>query len=205
MFRWNPKTFSVTLFAVRPIESNEEITIAYTDLLEARAIRQQKLQISFGFACKCEFCEFTPPKDKSKTSEMEAMFEKSDESRALLQIFLAERTTRQKFSDWATTSPNKTAKAEFLKPFKPIVEAIDKQGLHSYLQIRRECSDINTQFIGAMGNDDRFRTSLDQAIAVWMIGSEDSLAAAERINLYKSWKKDPSSYPLWGKLKNGKQ
>ena len=53
---WDMSTFSMLLYATRPIKKDEEITIQYTNLLDSREIRRKLLHNLYQFDCECEYC-----------------------------------------------------------------------------------------------------------------------------------------------------
>lgn len=56
---WNSKTERETIYAIRPINAGEEITIPY-DRGDVSTIRQAFLKLTFGFECKCLGCSRPP-------------------------------------------------------------------------------------------------------------------------------------------------
>lgn len=57
---WSQETYSMTLFASRPIMEGEEITIEYTKLTESRQTRRSRLFDMYHFHCDCECCNISP-------------------------------------------------------------------------------------------------------------------------------------------------
>jgi hypothetical protein len=57
VFHVNSTSLTHTVRATRPIQKNEEITIAYTNPLDSQAKRQAYLSSSFGFKCSCSRCQ----------------------------------------------------------------------------------------------------------------------------------------------------
>lgn len=53
---WDVSTFSMLLYATRPIKKDEEITIQYTNLLDSRDMRREILLDQYKFHCECEYC-----------------------------------------------------------------------------------------------------------------------------------------------------
>ena len=53
---WDMSTFSMLLYATRPIKKDEEITIQYTNLLHSRETRRKILLDLYKFHCECEYC-----------------------------------------------------------------------------------------------------------------------------------------------------
>ncbi|XP_038700289.1 protein SET DOMAIN GROUP 41 isoform X2 [Tripterygium wilfordii] len=47
--------------SIRRIKKGEEVTIAYTDLLQPKAVRQSELWSKYQFICCCKRCDASPP------------------------------------------------------------------------------------------------------------------------------------------------
>jgi len=80
--KWDLKSFSSSLYALRPIGAGEEITMMYTDISASREVRREKLRLLYGFHCECAYCDL--PDDQAVAH--------SDRSRA-------------KLCDWGHTNP----------------------------------------------------------------------------------------------------
>lgn len=46
------------VYAVKDIKQGEEITLSYYDPLEDYINREEHFQQTYGFACKCDLCDF---------------------------------------------------------------------------------------------------------------------------------------------------
>lgn len=57
---WDASTFTLTVTALRPIATGEEITISYIELHSDPTVCQQILQDAYGFDCVCEECTLPP-------------------------------------------------------------------------------------------------------------------------------------------------
>ncbi|KAI1136892.1 SET domain-containing protein [Hypoxylon sp. FL0543] len=55
-FVFNPETERVDVYALKEIKSDEEITVAYFDIVAPSSERRETLE-SFGFTCTCAACE----------------------------------------------------------------------------------------------------------------------------------------------------
>lgn len=53
---WNESKGLETIFALKDIENNEEITLSYCDSYTDKQARQAQLKEGFIFDCKCEIC-----------------------------------------------------------------------------------------------------------------------------------------------------
>lgn len=56
---WDLPSFSMALFATRPILHGEEITIEYTKLTESRQTRRGRLSDMYNFYCGCDSCNIS--------------------------------------------------------------------------------------------------------------------------------------------------
>ncbi|KAF7315060.1 SET domain-containing protein [Mycena indigotica] len=56
-YSFSTETFSGQLFAVRPIQVGEELTLGYVDLAAPREIRKKGLRAKYMFECTCSTCE----------------------------------------------------------------------------------------------------------------------------------------------------
>jgi hypothetical protein len=59
-YRWVLKDLMYELRALRPIKEGEEICITYVNNLRARSVRQEHLQSSYIFTCRCSACSIPP-------------------------------------------------------------------------------------------------------------------------------------------------
>jgi SET domain len=57
--RWQPDRKVETLYALRDIEPDEELTIVYTNEFRRRSERQAEHQRRWRFTCQCECCQLT--------------------------------------------------------------------------------------------------------------------------------------------------
>jgi hypothetical protein len=57
---WNPALHQQTVYAIRPIPAGQELSLSYLQG-GTSSERQQELQSSFGFTCRCELCALSSP------------------------------------------------------------------------------------------------------------------------------------------------
>ncbi|XP_006457099.1 hypothetical protein AGABI2DRAFT_181453 [Agaricus bisporus var. bisporus H97] len=57
---WDASTLTLTVTALRPIATGEEITISYIPLYSDPTLRQQILKDAYGFDCVCDECTLPP-------------------------------------------------------------------------------------------------------------------------------------------------
>lgn len=50
-------SYSMSLYALRPIPAGEEITFTYTTLTDARDTRRARLMNAYRFHCECPRCQ----------------------------------------------------------------------------------------------------------------------------------------------------
>lgn len=80
---------SISVFTLRPVGKNEEITISYIDSTSPFEIRQQTLEERYHFLCKCEICILGPttlldyPRQSESGSLKESKYEKFKQIQAL--------------------------------------------------------------------------------------------------------------------------
>jgi len=72
---WNDVTQRMSLHALRPIATNEEITITYGQpLFATRAERRSYLKRTRGFDCICGACRSTDPSSDARREELKRLF-----------------------------------------------------------------------------------------------------------------------------------
>ena len=72
---WNDVTQRMSLHALRPIATNEEITISYGQpLFATRAERRSYLKRTRGFDCFCGACRSTDPSSDARREELKRLF-----------------------------------------------------------------------------------------------------------------------------------
>jgi hypothetical protein len=132
--KWDLATLSASLYALRPIQSGEEILKTYIDPIQPRATRVATLLKNYRFSCDCPWCDLHHSADnKSSTSNENPIFNPqqltqiaaSDNNRALLVKWIF---THPGYLKWST---------DLCRPDDLVINAhlealalIDKEGLH---------------------------------------------------------------------------
>ncbi|KAF7782799.1 hypothetical protein Agabi119p4_2175 [Agaricus bisporus var. burnettii] len=65
--KWDLTNLSSKLYALRPIQPNEEITIFYTDITQPRDTRRAELNRNHRFLCSCPHCSLDDIKESDNT------------------------------------------------------------------------------------------------------------------------------------------
>ncbi|KII86621.1 hypothetical protein PLICRDRAFT_43257 [Plicaturopsis crispa FD-325 SS-3] len=96
VWKWDLRTFTLTLSAVKPIRAGEEITVAYIGTLtKSRAERRAELQKSYQFHCECPACNLPTDRDvaasDSRRLALENWHEKRPDFGVRLRMGLGER------------------------------------------------------------------------------------------------------------------
>jgi hypothetical protein len=190
---WNPKTFAMSLLAVRDIAVKEEVTVAYTDILKSQFKRNKALQTMYSFKCGCGSCSALSSERKAR-----------DLRRASLQSWLDE--PNNSFAHWrqaaaaAAEAERKILVSAALRDLNALIECFSMEGLESLRAQHMKVVDSLARTYGALGNRAMFLTALERAIKVWMVDSDRSRIAHERVNIYETWRHEPESFSLWDKL-----
>jgi hypothetical protein len=184
---WNSESMTMSIYARRKIKADEEVTIAYIDILDSHAERQRKLQLVHGFACACERCGLT---SRALTQ--------SDENRKRLREWVSNHVS---FEDWLlqTAEEKNTSKlqayhAELMELF-PIFSA---EGLTVFLASMMDMSDLMLRMTISFGRKSKVKARLDATKKIWGWSSTHSAAVRQRIDEYEQWGKNVSEAPLWG-------
>jgi hypothetical protein len=182
----------MVLQAIRPIAKNDEITIAYIDILKKRQQRWEALEASYGFTCGCNKCKF-------KKSEREASDKKLTRLRALIDDH------DQTFSWWfRQTAPSNSNTAialarKYPKSLDDQFNGVATEGLESLRSYYMGLADSRVHIYGAFGDDKEFIEVINQAIELFKMDEIWSESVKDRILVYEGWKKDPKTYPHYGK------
>ncbi|KAF5375551.1 hypothetical protein D9615_009159 [Tricholomella constricta] len=172
--KWDLASFSSSLYALRPIEPAEEITMIYTDVTQPRDTRRERLLAHYGFTCMCEFCTLPP-----------SLSAESDAARAALREW---RHTRPVFAGWATDLCR--ADDFVLKSHMQALELIEKEGLQGMESafVRDVCL-----CWAVLGEEAKFR---EWAKKLERLSDVRDVAMAREV---RGWLQDPKGrVPKWG-------
>ncbi|PPR08242.1 hypothetical protein CVT24_001284 [Panaeolus cyanescens] len=95
--KWDLETLSLSLYALRDIEKDEEILKTYADPAHSREKRMQKLFNNYKFSCDCPWCEVQV--DGKDQLTREEKIRASDELRDALGSWIFMHPTYKKWSD----------------------------------------------------------------------------------------------------------
>ncbi|KAK7047680.1 hypothetical protein VNI00_006448 [Paramarasmius palmivorus] len=184
LWHWNPATFTLTLEAVRPIAANNEITIPYIDCLQPRSARRHQLQITYGFECRCSFCDI-------HWSSPSSMLYSSDSARLELSQFWDKLPL---FEAWC--KDRAAGDEDLVKMHIRALELREKEGVQGFCY--KKHIDAIAMCYGALEDVEGFRVWTDRARKLRIAnGDFASLKVMER------WLEDPRSFPAWGMRRNG--
>jgi hypothetical protein len=71
---WNRNIKQHTIYALRDIEKDEEITIYYLGVLNNREARQEALRRKFAFTCSCRLCTLLPDQSQESDRRLDEIF-----------------------------------------------------------------------------------------------------------------------------------
>ncbi|KII86622.1 hypothetical protein PLICRDRAFT_113461 [Plicaturopsis crispa FD-325 SS-3] len=92
-YKWDVRTFTLTLHAVRPIQAGDEITVTYiSTLASSRADRRQVLKERYGFHCGCSGCALPALEDVRSSDARRTALENWKAKRPPLQARLLDST-----------------------------------------------------------------------------------------------------------------
>ncbi|KAJ6532887.1 hypothetical protein DFH09DRAFT_932988 [Mycena vulgaris] len=173
-WHWDARSFSLTLQALRPIDTGQEITVAYITPTCARAERRAKLKMMYGFTCRCPSC--TRP--ASKTTQ-------SDAARAELRTFWGDIPS---FEAWCLDVC--MADQALINAHKRAVALIEAEGLEM-LDYGKHLDAIAMGY-GALRDVEQFRAWTWRARDARPAGRDD----ASRV--LQTWIREPETFPVWG-------
>ncbi|KAJ7140972.1 hypothetical protein C8R44DRAFT_762184 [Mycena epipterygia] len=168
-FKWDPASFSVSMYALRPYRAGEEIFNQYIDVLAPRAVRQAQLA-RYGFTCACTYCA--------------APSAASDAARAELRDW---RALHPRFMPWATDMcrADDTVIAASLRA----LALIEQEGVYGLQVLFFE--DIALSY-AVLGDEARFRDWAQKIVDI--CAAQDP----ERAARFAGWMAEPRTYKLWG-------
>jgi hypothetical protein len=196
-FRWDIGSFSLALYAIRPIKPNEPITISYTDLLAPINDRKPRLQSTYGFNCRCESCSLTGSK-----------ISKSNTSRALILDWVG-KDVRPSFKEWfaktdpAVLNPDALSRfsEEYWSPVIAVLKVINRESLEVFIPAFSSYADSLARVFGARGDVEKFEQFTRKAISYWKVESAWSAKARQRLVTYDQWLAKPESFKYWASRK----
>ncbi|KAH9691764.1 protein SET DOMAIN GROUP 41 [Citrus sinensis] len=85
--------------SIKPINKGEEVTVAYTDLLQPKGMRQSELWSKYQFVCHCRRCSASPPSYVDMA--LEETFSSNPEFSSLSSDYnFLKDEANQKLTDW---------------------------------------------------------------------------------------------------------
>jgi hypothetical protein len=171
--KWDLKSFSSSLYALRSIRAGEEITMMYTDITASREVRRKKLRRLYGFDCECSYCDL--PDDQAVVY--------SDISRA-------------KLRDWGHTNPGYLkwstdlcrADDVVIKSHQEALALIEQEGIHGLQCLYME--EITLSY-ALLGDEVQFRDWAQKLLN--LCTHQDPILAAD----LRKWLENPKSMKKW--------
>jgi hypothetical protein len=176
------------VYAVRKIKKQEEITIAYTDILDSKSERRRKLQLSYGFLCACNKCK------------LQRGFEDlSEQKRRKLREWLldTERLTFQRWLDFSATGTDRNKLKALEKELTSLTVLIRDEGLQMLRSASMEIADTIAHISLASGDIKNSTKKVQIARDTWSLDESFSDTIRHRISLYDQWIEDPTSASFW--------
>ncbi|KAJ6456336.1 hypothetical protein C8R47DRAFT_1165406 [Mycena vitilis] len=171
--KWDPASFSVCMFTLRPIRAGEEIHNQYIDVLAPRAEGRAELA-RYGFECMCVHCDL--PDD--------AAVARSDAARTELRNW---RHLHPRFLPWSTDMCR--ADDAIIVSNTRALALIEQEGLWG-LQIPF-IEEIALSY-AILGDEQQFRHWAQQVVD--LCEGQDP----ERLAKFAGWIADPKTYKRWG-------
>ncbi|KAJ6513102.1 hypothetical protein C8R45DRAFT_813680 [Mycena sanguinolenta] len=171
--KWDLSSFSVSMYALRPIRAGDEIFNQYVDVLSPRAERRAHLA-RYNFECMCKYCDL-PDEDAVA---------RSDAARAELRNW---RHLHPRFSPWSTDMCR--ADDAIIVSNLRALALIEQEGLHG-LQVPF-MEEIALSY-AVLGDEPRFREWAQQVVD--LCAGQDP----EQSTRFAGWIADPRSYKQWG-------
>ncbi|KAJ7725636.1 hypothetical protein DFH07DRAFT_758569 [Mycena maculata] len=167
--KWDPASFTASLYAQRAILAGEEITHQYVDVLAPRATRRAQLA-RYGFECMCAHCALP--------------LAASDAAREELRTW---HTRHSRFLHWATDL--RAPDDALLSANTRALALIAQEGLHA-LQV--PFLEEMALAYALLGDEARFREWAGHVVV--LCAAQDPERAAE----FAAWMKSPRTVRLWG-------
>ncbi|KAJ7188893.1 hypothetical protein C8R46DRAFT_1244109 [Mycena filopes] len=171
--KWDPASFSTSMYALRPIHAGEEIFNQYIDVLAPRAERRAHLA-RYGFTCMCAHCDLPDA----------AAVARSDAARLELRDW---RQLHQRFAPWSTDLCR--ADDALVVSHQRALTLIAQEGLYG-LQVPF-MEEIALSY-AVMGDEARF-CEWAQKVVNLCVGLDPRRAVK-----FAGWIADPRTYERWG-------
>jgi hypothetical protein len=185
--RWDAKSLTMTLYAVRDIKKSEEITISYIDPLHTGAERQKIIAHQFGFSCSCSKCTLKAGPRMT-----------SDEARSKLRKWLSD-PDRRTFKSWMVETEGKKDRKTlqaFDSELSEYLKLLKAENLEVLRPAWMEISDGLACVALAMA-DKHMLSKLRTAREIWNWDGSMARSIQDKVALYDSWIEDPASAPFY--------
>jgi hypothetical protein len=179
---------TMTVYSLRKLSANDELTVAYIDVLSGKAERQRKLQLIHGFACECERCSLES-----------AAQQQSDEAREKLRLWVMD-PKQLSFQDWLDQTADERdadkvqAYAKQLMELWPIFQS---EGLMVLRGPMMKMSDLLVRQAIALGQRNKVKNRLGTAKHIWAFGPFRSDLVLRHIDEYERWSEDFTKASGW--------
>ena len=171
--KWDLKSFSSSLYALRPISAGEEITMMYTDITASREVRREKLRRLYGFHCECAYCDL--PDDQAVAH--------SDLSRVKLRDW---RHTNPGYLKWSTDLCR--ADDVVIKSHEEALTLIEQEGIYGLQCLYME--EIMLSY-ALLGDEAQFREWAQKLLNLCTYQDPDLVVDLRR------WLQNPRSMKKW--------
>lgn len=171
--KWDPASFSVCMYALRPVRAGEEIHNQYIDVLAPRDERRAQLAC-YDFECMCTHCDLPDA----------AAVARSDAARTELRNW---RHLHPRFLPWSTDMC-RADDAVIVSNLRALA-LIEQEGLYGlqvpFIEEIALCHAV-------LGDEPRFRKWAQKVVDL-CVGQDPERAAK-----FAAWIADPQSYKKWG-------
>ncbi len=171
-WKWDPKTLMLTLEAVRPIASGEEITIQYIDSCVDYRRRRDKLASLYGFDCLCPTCS-------------QPDHERSNKARRELRNIMRRLP---KFESWC--SSRGMPDDYLINLSERALQIRESEGLQLF-ESRKHTDDMAMCY-AALEDIDMFKLYAQKGM------EHRTGGPLEHRLVLECWLEDPSHFPVWG-------
>jgi hypothetical protein len=185
---WDPHTLTMSVFAVRKLKKGDEITVAYTDILDIRSERLRRLNLLYGFDCSCEKCALGDVAARN-----------SDGQRKQLRLW-ATSGDRLVYRPWTDASTRQATKAQMQKDeteLSDLLKIIGAEGLSALRSLTMELTDKLLRVHVALGDEKKASGALRMAKNAWALDPFASASTRQHLALYEEWGKNISGIPGW--------